>query len=559
MLAELHIRDYALIDRLDIALAGGFTVLTGETGAGKSIMIEALGLALGDRADSGVIRDGAERAEVIATIRLDGNEAARRWLTDEQLDDGDECLLRRTVTADGRSKAWINGSPVPLTALRALGALLIDIHGQHEHHSLLGRDHQGALLDGFANHDALLAEVRERSREWKQLQQAITDLEAVAGSGGDQIELLRYQARELDGLNLGEHELRELDEEHRRLAGAGQIIESCRAGIDLLHDGDEAVAGRLAQLIAALRPHAGLDRGLGAALELLDGAAIQLDEAAGELRDCLERLDLDPDRLDQVERRLAAIHDLARKHRVRAAELPALRRELHERLDALAGADARLGELRKAVEQSAADWHTAAGRLSESRAKAAQKLAREVTREMRKLGMPEARFTIDFEARDAARPSPAGLERASFLVSTNPQQAPRPLSKVASGGELSRMGLAIQMITARQAGVPTVIFDEVDVGIGGRVAEIVGQGLRALGGHRQVLCITHLPQVAALGHQHLQITKQSGAKGSRVTIEALERDRRGEEIARMLGGIEISAKTREHADEMIRKSEELAT
>ncbi len=559
MLTHLHIRDYALIDRLEIDLAGGFTVMTGETGAGKSIMIEALGLALGDRADSGVVREGAERAEIIATIHVEGNETARRWLADEQLDDGDECLLRRTITADGRSKAWINGSPAPLTALRALGALLIDIHGQHEHHSLLGRDHQGVLLDGFANHEALLAAVRERSRDWKQLQQAIAELEAVAGSGGDQIELLRYQARELDGLNPGEQELRALDEEHRRLAGAGQIIESCRAGIDLLHDGDEAVAGRLVQLIAALRPHAGLDRGLGAALELLDGATIQLDEAAGELRDCLERLDLDPDRLDQIERRLAAIHDIARKHRVRAAELPALRRELHERLDALAGADARLIELRKAVEQAAEDWRAAARRLSESRAKAAQKLSREVTREMRKLGMPEARFAIEFEARDDARPSAAGLERASFMVSTNPQQTPRPLSKVASGGELSRMGLAIQMITARQAGVPTVIFDEVDVGIGGRVAEIVGQGLRTLGGHRQVLCITHLPQIAALGHHHLQITKQSGGKGARVMIEALERDRRGEEIARMLGGIEISAKTREHADEMIRKSEELAT
>ncbi len=558
MLSHLHIRDYALIDRLEIDLASGFTVLTGETGAGKSIMIEALGLALGDRAESGVIRTGAERAEVIATIRLDGNEVARRWLADEQLDDGDECLLRRTVSTDGRSKAWINGSPVPLTALRGLGELLIDIHGQHEHHSLLGRDHQAALLDGFASHPALLEQVREQCREWKRLEQAITELEAMAGAGGDQIELLRFQARELDSLNLGDHELRGLDEEHRRLAGAGQIIESCRSGLDLLHDNDEAISGRIAHLIAALRPHADIDRGLAAALELLEGASIQLEEAASELRDCLERLDLDPDRLDQIERRLTAVHDIARKHRVRAEEIPVLRRDLHERLAALAGADARLAEMRQASAKAAQDWRDAAQALSASRAKAAQRLSREITGEMRKLGMPEARFTIEFEKRDESRPSPAGLERAAFLVSTNPQQTPRPLSKVASGGELSRMGLAIQMITARQAGVPTIIFDEVDVGIGGRIAEIVGQGLRTLGGHRQVLCITHLPQVAALGHHHLQITKISAAKGSRITIEDLGREQRGEEIARMLGGIEISATTREHADELIKRSEEFA-
>ncbi len=558
MLAHLHIRDYALIDRLEIDLRGGFTVLTGETGAGKSILIEALGLALGDRAGGGVIREGAERTDVNATVALEGNDDARRWLAEQQLDDGDECLLRRTVSTDGRSKAWINGTPVPLTALRELGALLIDIHGQHEHHSLLGRDHQATLLDGFANHAALLGQVRAHSLEWRRAGEEIAGLEAMAGGDGEQIELLRYQARELDGLNLGSGELRELDEEHRRLAGAGQLIESCRAGLDLLHDGDEAVAARITHLLAQLRPQSGIDRGLGAAIELLDLAAIQLNEAAGELRDCLDRLDLDPDRLAAIERRLAAAHDLARKHRVRAEELPALRERLHERLDALAGADARIAVLRENRAGIESEWRMAAAALSDSRAQASRRLAQAVTREMRKLGMPEARFTIELEPRADAQPAPSGLERAAFLVSTNPQQSPRPLSKVASGGELSRMGLAIQMITARQAGIPTVIFDEVDVGIGGRVAEIVGQGLRALGGHRQVLCITHLPQVAALGHHHLQITKHASAKGVRITIDDLERDGRGEEIARMLGGIEISAKTREHADELIRRSEETA-
>lgn len=559
MLTQLDISNYALIERLELGFAPGLTVLTGETGAGKSILIGALSLALGERADSGVVRQGAERAEVAATISLAGNEAARDWLRGQELDDGDECILRRTVAADGRSRAFINGSTVPLASLRALGVLLIDIHGQHEHHSLLEREHQGGLLDGYARHPGLLAQVENRYREWRRLRAEAQELEQLTAGSGGELELLRYQAQELDALDLGDDEPRRLDEEHRRLANAGQLIEACRAGIAALHEDEDAIGDRVARLAGMLRQFAAVDAGLGAAVELLTAAEMQLGEAAAELRACLQRLDLDPERLAQIDRRLGAIHELARKHRVPAAGLPALRGELHARLERMEGADARLTALRTAIAQAARDWSAAAAELGASRAKAARKLGQAVTREMRKLGMPDGSFTVELEPRgngeSAAEPTQGGSERALFLVATNPQQTPRPLAKIASGGELSRVGLAIQMITVEQTGVPSAVFDEVDVGVGGRVAEIVGQGLRALGARRQVLCITHLPQVAALGHRHLRVAKSAIKGKAAIDVTPLTRAERAEEIARMLGGVEISAATRAHAEEMIARSE----
>ncbi len=553
MLTHLNIRDYALIERLELDFTAGLTVLTGETGAGKSILIGALGLALGERADSGVIRQGAERAEVAATITVDDNEAARRWLQEQDLDSGDECVLRRVVGSDGRSRAFINGSTVPLASLRALGVLLIDIHGQHEHHSLLEREQQCQLLDGYARHAGLLAAVESGYRNWRRLGGEIAEIEAMIAGNGGELELLRYQATELDALDLRADELRDLNEEHRRLANAGQLIEACRTGLSALHDEEDTIGDRVNRLIAVLRPGAGAETGLDMAVKLLESATVQLDEAASELRASLQRLDLDPERLQQIDRRLAAIHELARKHRVPAAELPALRARLHERLQTAEGADARLGELRRDLAETENAWHSAAAALGASRAKAAKRLGQAVSREMHKLGMPEGKFAVELENRPGIHPG--GSERALFQVAANPQQAPRPLAKIASGGELSRIGLAIQMITAKQTGVPSMVFDEVDVGIGGRVAEIVGQGLRTLGTARQVLCITHLPQVAALGHRHLQISKRVHGGKAAVSVVPLSRAERAEEIARMLGGVEISAKTRAHAEEMISRAE----
>lgn len=558
MLLQLDIRDYALIERLELGFNPGFTVLTGETGAGKSILIGALSLAFGDRADSGVIREGAQRAEVAATVRLSGNEAALAWLREQDLDDGEECILRRVVGNDGRSRAWINGSTVPLASLRALGMLLIDIHGQHEHHSLLQREHQAELLDGYTAHPALLSRVEQAWREWKRLVAEAHELETMSAGNESETELLRYQARELDQLAPAPGEWERLNEEHRRLSNAGELIETCRAGIAALHEDEDAISDRLVRLIGLLRTGVAAEPGLAAAIELLENASVQVDEAAAELRAGLQRLDLDPERLTELDRRMTALHDAARKHRVPPADLPALREELHQRLQRTEGASERLAVLRTEIARAETTWREAAAALRGSRVRAAEKLSKAVTREMQKLGMPEGSFHIELEPREDAQPTPTGSERALFLVSTNPGQPPKALARVASGGELSRVGLAIQMITSDQNGVPSTVFDEVDVGVGGRVAEIVGQSLRALGSRRQVLCITHLPQVAALGHHHLRVTKGRKGKSAVVTVTPLSRAERTEEIARMLGGVEISATTRAHAEEMITRAEQPA-
>ncbi|MCC6207819.1 MAG: DNA repair protein RecN [Gammaproteobacteria bacterium] len=560
MLTHLHIRNYALVDELELELEPGFTVLTGETGAGKSILIEALGLALGDRADAGVIRIGTERAEVTATLAVTNNEAARAWLLEQELETGDgaECIVRRTVAADGRSKAWINGSTVPIQTLRELGALLVDVHGQHEHHSLLKRDHQLTLLDGFASQPALLSAVELEYRAWRQLTRELEELN-VSGSDGDaQIEFLRFQLDELDELDVTPQELEQLDAEHKRLANAGLLIETCQAGLAGIDEDEDSLCTRLTRVLNDLRQQRVTDARLQPVIDLLDGAAIQIEEAATELRTYVDRLELDPQRLEEVERRLAAIHTAARKHRLPARELPELRQRLGAQIERLAGAWQRREEIAREIAACETRYRGAAAKLGAARAKAARTLEKKVMQEMRRLGMPDGVFTIELQARADDMPSPSGLDRIEFLVSTNPHQPPRPLTKVASGGEMSRIGLAIQVVTADQVDVPTVIFDEVDVGIGGRVAEIVGQGLRRLGECRQVLCITHLAQVAALGHHHLQVSKRNAGKQTLSTIQPLAAEERREEIARMLGGVEISAQTRAHAEEMIKRSEEFA-
>jgi DNA repair protein RecN (Recombination protein N) len=560
MLTHLHIRNYALVDNLELDLESGFTVLTGETGAGKSILIEALGLALGDRADAGVIRQGADRAEVTVTVAVADNAPARAWLAEQEFegDDAGECVLRRTIAADGRSKAWINGSTVPIQTLRELSGRLLDVHGQHEHHSLLKRDHQLDLLDGYTAQPALLTAVAGEYRDWKRLTRELEELTAPGAAGDGQLDFLRFQVNELDELNVTPEELRQLDEEHKRLSNAGVLIETCQAGLAGLDEDEDSLRSRLVRLAGELRQQRQTDARLQPVLDLLDGATIQIEEAIDELRGYVERLELDPQRLAQIEQRLAAIHQAARKHRLPAHELPELRRRLAEQRDRLENAQQRLAGLNQEIATAAERYRAAAGRLSTARGKAARALEKKVTQEMRRLGMPEGVFAVDLQPRAEETPSPAGLDRIEFLVSTNPHQPPRPLSKVASGGEMSRIGLAIQVITAAQIDVPTLIFDEVDVGIGGRVAEIVGQGLRRLGESRQVLCITHLPQVAALGHQHLQVSKQHKGKQTTSLIRPLTPEERREEIARMLGGIEISAQTRAHAEEMIKRSEEYA-
>ena len=548
MLNYLHLRDFAVVEQLELEPDSGLTVLTGETGAGKSILIDALGLALGERADSGIVRHDRPRTEISVGFDISNNAPARQWLSSNELDNDDECLLRRTITAEGRSRAWINGTPVPLQQLRDLGDLLVDIHGQHEHQTLLKRDQQRALLDQFANHGKLLDDVSLAFRHWQSLQQEYEQL-TDTGNRDHQLDLLRFQVQELESLAVSTDEIQSLGDEHKRLANIDRLLEGCQQTLQAIDNEDTSLGQDLSRIIGIMQDLHSSDPALGPVIELLNNAAIQLDEAGSELRQHVDGLSMDPARLEQIDQRLGAIHDLARKHRIVASELPECQQRLTEELALLEHAEQRLKVLQQEIDQAAADYQKAAEVLGKSRRKAANKLARQVTVTMQPLGMPDSLLAIDIQTQEKF--SRYGLDRVEFLVATNPKQPPKPLTKVASGGELSRISLAIQVITATDSSIPTLIFDEVDVGIGGRVAEIVGQKLRELGQHSQVLCVTHLPQVAAQGHQHLYVNKLRSDENASTTITTLDDKNRQDEIARMLGGIEITKQTLAHAREMI--------
>ncbi len=552
MLIQLRIRDFAIVEDLDLDLAAGMTAVTGETGAGKSILVDAIGLLLGDRADSSVIRHGAERTDLSALFDLDALPAARAWLAERDLDRDQECQLRRVVARTGRSRSYINGIPQPTQALRELGEWLVDIHGQHEHQSLLRREAQRQLLDDYAGNQGLVAELDANYQTWNRLRRELRDLRQAASERDARLDILRYHLRELAALNLAEGEVAELESEQRRLAHASQLLDTGQQLLSWLTEGDEdAIADRLNQSLRELDALSRLDARLAPVSELLNAALIQIQEASGELRGYVQDLDLDPEHLAQVEQRLAAAHQLARKHRVTAEELPALRARLETEMDSLEHSETRLEKLQQAVEDALTAYHADAERLSERRAAAARELGERVSAALTGLGMPGGRFAIVLERLD--KPMPAGLETVEFQVSANPGQPVRPLAKVASGGELSRISLAIQVITAHAARIPTLIFDEVDTGIGGGVAEVVGRQLRTLGGGRQVLCVTHLPQVAAQAHQQLKVEKQTDGESTHTQVLPLGANARITEIARMLGGLELTENTLAHAREMVEK------
>ncbi|MDZ7787956.1 MAG: DNA repair protein RecN [Halofilum sp. (in: g-proteobacteria)] len=551
MLKHIHIRDFAIIDELELELGSGMTALTGETGAGKSILLDALGLVLGDRADSQAVRPGAERAEIDAEFDIADHAAVTEWLAENDLDADGECSLRRVVGADGRSRGYINGRKSPLTLLRELGEQLVDIHGQHEHQSLLRRDAQRVLLDGFGRCDDALAAVEETWREWRD---ARARLERLGSSGEDRaerLELLRYQVEELDQLGLSREDIEHTDAEQRRLANAGQLIEGCQQALTLLYDDDRSAHGLLTGANDAIESLAGHDERLASAVEMIANALIQCDEAATALRGYAADAELDPDRLAEVEQRLSAIHELARKHRVEPTELPELTERLRAELDELEHADERAAEVEREVETLEANWRERAQALHAARERAGQALAEQVTAAMQELGMAGGAFDCVINAREDGRPGPNGFDEVEFRVTANPGQPLAPLKRVASGGELSRISLAIQMIDSGHAGIPTQIFDEVDAGIGGGVAAVVGDRLRALGAQRQVLCVTHLAQVAASAHHHLQVSKSADADETRARLQALAAEERIDEIARMLGGRRITDQSRAHARELL--------
>ncbi|MBE2292804.1 MAG: DNA repair protein RecN [Xanthomonadaceae bacterium] len=541
MLTHLALKDFAVVRATELEFGPGMTVISGETGAGKSLLVDALGFLSGLRADSGVVRHGSERAELAADFDLSASAAALEWLRDNALDEDSQCQLRRVIRADGGSRAWINGRPATLAQLAELAGLLVEIHGQHEHQALLSRASQLALLDGHARNEPARTRVRAAATAWQALLDERHGLQAQ-GDVSDRIGWLQHQLAELQREDLDPAALEALDTAHRRQANAAGLIAACDEALARL-GGDEApsLSRQLQQARAGLARAAADEPRLAEAATLLEGAGVQVEEAlaaVGRIRDDLE---LDPARLDELERRLGRIHDLARKHRLAPAELAAHRDGIGAELERLHGAGERLDRLDGEIAAAAAAWREAAAALGATRLASAQALGNAVTALIAELGMGGGRFLVELEPIDGPRPDPNGAERVEFLVAANPGQPPRPLRKVASGGELSRISLAIEVAALGSDAVPAMVFDEVDSGIGGAVAQIVGRKLRELGRARQVLCVTHLPQVAAHGHAHYRVSKAPVEGITRSAVELLDDAGRERELARMLGGVEIGA------------------
>lgn len=553
MLTHLQIRDFAIIDAVELELHPGLTVLTGETGAGKSIVVDALQLLAGGRAGAEVVRNGAEKAEVAATFDLlKGPRELKRWLEDQSIEVDQELSVRRVITRDGRSRAYLNGQSVAVQQLRELGGILIDIHGQHEFQSLTRGTAQRELLDGYGKHEPLVGQVAIAHRVWLELLNRMIELEGKARDRESRLELLRYQVRELQALDLKPGEFAELGAEHARLANRGRLAEAAQLALAQLYEGEEGSAHSSAsRALQALRGATSLDQKLEGIVPLVDSAAIQIREAARELQHYLESLEVDTARQNAVESRLAAIEDIARKYRVAAEGIPERAAQLAVELVEVERAETDLATLRKDQGTALESYRTLAQQLSARRTTAGRALSKDITARMQTLGMAGGRFQVDIAPLESTEPAAHGIDQIEFRVTANPGQPLRPLAKVASGGELSRLSLAVQVSCASRE-TRCMVFDEVDSGIGGAVAEIVGRELRALGEGGQVLCVTHLPQVASQGHSHLRVMKLTDGRTTRTTLTALSPDDRAEEIARMLGGIEVTAKAREHAREMLK-------
>jgi DNA repair protein RecN (Recombination protein N) len=552
MLVHLSVHNYAIVEHLDLELEHGMSVITGETGAGKSIMLDALGLALGDRADSGVVRPGADKADILATFDVADIPDARAWLAERDLDKDHHCILRRVITSEGRSRAYINGAPSPLGDLKALGELLIDIHGQHEHQSLLKPDTHRRLLDEFAGAADLARQVSMAAQRWRQTRQEIHRLSSTSDEQRARHQLLSYQLEELENLGLGENELEELEEAQKNLANAEGLFATSRQVVEQCSEGDsgnilDALSACLNRLSAVANP----PRALQEAANMLSSAQIQVEEAVGELNRFVDNFEADPARLQLVEERLDTIYTLARKHRVQPGEVAALQQKLFDEVEGLAACDESIERLEGELASFARHYQQKADELTALRSEAAKRLETAVEEEIHRLGMPGGRFRIALKQHDGDDLHPHGQESVELMVSANPGQPIKSLAKVASGGELSRISLAIQVITAQTSRTPTLVFDEVDVGIGGPTAEIVGQLLRKLGERGQVLTVTHLPQVAAQGHHHLFVHKLRGSDETRTAVRTLAKAERIEEVARMLGGVDLTKESLAHARKMV--------
>jgi len=549
MLKFLGIRDFVIVSSLELDFSAGFTALTGETGAGKSILIDALSLALGERGDATMVRNGCERAEIAAEFDIAALPKLQAWLREQELEgDTNVCLLRRVLDAGGRSRGFINGRSATLQQLREAGDQLLDIHGQHAHQSLVRADAQRVLLDGYAGMAGAAEQVAELYREWQTLRRRRISLSENAEAVAAERELLQFQRNEMEGLGFNVAEWNALQDDYARLAHAASLLETAAFGIETLSEADNACLAQLNALTARLRDGLEHDASLGETLRMLESAQAELQEAVYALRHYQQRLDTDPQRLREQEQRIQSVMDAARKYRVAPEQLDEALQRILARLAELGG-DADLAELEQQEKSAQQSYLSAAQKLTAARKKAAGKLAREITAALQTLAMLGGSFAVALLP--LAEGNAFGLETIEFQVAANPGVPPRSLAKVASGGELSRISLAIQVATSQVASVPTLIFDEVDSGIGGRVAEIVGHLLKKLGKSYQVLCVTHLPQVAAAADQQWQVSKavENGVTLSHIAL--LDGEQRVEEIARMLGGIRITETTRKHAAEML--------
>ncbi len=549
MLKFLSIRDFVIVESLELDFSSCFTALTGETGAGKSILIDAISLVLGERGDAGMVRNGCERSEVSAEFDIAALPQLQIWLHEQELE-GDEgvCLLRRTLDANGRSRGFINGSSATLQQLREAGEHLLDIHGQHAHQSLLRADAQRDLLDSHAGLNQDSEQVAEHFKAWQALHRRRTQLEQNAEAVAAERELLAFQRRELETLNFNADEWENLQAEHARLSHAASLLDTAQFGVEVLSEADTACLAQLNALVTRLRAGLEFDTSLQDTLTILESAQNELQEAVYALRHYQEKLDADPQQLRMQEQRIADVLEAARKYRVKPEQLPQSLDEIAARLDELGGS-ADLAELAKQEGSARNEYLTAAKKLSAARSKAAKKLSDEISAAMQTLAMQGGQFAVALLP--LAEGNVHGLENVELQVAANQGSPLRSLAKVASGGELSRISLAIQVAASSAASVPTLIFDEVDSGIGGRVAEIVGSLLKQLGKRHQVLCVTHLPQVAAQADHQWQVSKAVTAGATLSHIQVLNGEQRVDEIARMLGGAKITETTRKHAAEML--------
>jgi DNA repair protein RecN (Recombination protein N) len=554
MLTQLTVSNYAIAERVELQFQNGMTALTGETGAGKSIVLDALGLAMGGRGDAGAVRHGSKRADITATFDIARIADAREWLEEQDLDVGNDCILRRVIGRDGRSRAYINGQPCPLNQLKELGAFLMDIHSQHQHQSLLKKETHRRLLDEFSGSEDLAIKTRLAWKQWHQARERLTSRQQNADETEARLQLLRYQVEELDRLALEEDEQSHLEQEQEQLSHAETVRQHSHQAAMLCSEDDTSAADMVRQALQQLEQLPVEVPALADTIQMLNEAQIQLSEAGSNLVHFVDDYEANPERLQEVEERLSAIYQLARKHRIQPEQLLQLHQRLSDELAELDDSGGSLEQLEADVDNYRKAYQTVADKLSQARREGAATLDQRIGEELTELGMPTMQFISQLDSRND-EPAPTGNEDIEFLISANPGQPARPLAKVASGGELSRISLAIQVVVAQTSTTPTLVFDEVDVGIGGGTAEVVGRLLRALGESGQIICVTHLPQVAAQSHQHLFVSKFTEADTTFSKIETLNDQGRISEVARMLGGVDMTEQTLAHAREMYTKGQ----